>query len=182
MRTTMLLAVVLLLLSGIPLMANQSLLECYNEAEGNGEYDKYIELDPAIEYYGDLSMYNCGNICIIGNGARIYADPDDANPILITFAATHLDIQNCVFIGGIGSIYMTANASGEIKNCTMVGTTNAAIRTYVIGSSNQVYIYDNIIVDCYDGLICNEYERPSYIGYNTVYDCTRYRYAEYCEG
>ena len=61
-------------------------------------------------------------------------------------------------------------------------TTSAGIRSYTIGTPNQLYIYDNIIIDCYDGLICNEPEHPFYIGYNTVYTATRYRYAEFCEG
>ncbi len=182
MRIYALLVVIILLFGSIQAAAYQSLQECYDEASGNGEYDKYVVLDPDIEYYGDLSLYNQGDVCIEGNGARIYADPDDPNPILITCAATNLDISHCIFIEGIGAIYLAANASGDIRNCTMVGMTQAAIRSYSIGENNQVHIYDNIIYGCYDGLICNEFEMPSYIGYNTVYDCTRHRYAEFCEG
>ncbi len=181
MKRIVLSAILLLLFGSIPLMAQVSLQQCYNEAEPNAGYDKYIELDPAMEYYGDLSLYNAGDICIMGNGAKIVVDPDDSNPILITVAATHLDIQNCVFIGGIGAIYCTANASGDIHNNTMVNHSSAAIHTYAIGGTNQLYIYDNIITGCYDGILCIEDQIPSYFGFNTVYDCTRYRYAEYCD-
>ena len=182
MRSALLLAVVFLLLLCLPVAAQESLREWYEQAGPNGEYDKFVELDPAMEYYGDLSLYDVGNICIMGNGAKILADPDDQNPILIGVAACRIDIQNCLFIGGMGAIYIAVNSSGTIKNNTIIGTYNTAIRTYTIGDDNELYIYDNIIIDSYDGLICNEYEQPSYLGYNTTYNCTRYRYAEFCEG
>jgi hypothetical protein len=169
-----------LLLGFAPCMAYQSLQEVFDQATGQGEYDKYIELNPYMEYLGDLGIPTGYNVCIMGNGARIFSR--NAYMVHVTVSAARLDIQNCVFIGGGGAVYLALGAAGTIKNNTIIGCSSAGIRTYTIGEDNEVYIYDNIITDCYDGVFCNEDEHPDYLGYNTVYNVGRYRYAEICPG
>jgi hypothetical protein len=171
---------VIMLLIFTPCFAYQSLQEVFDQATGQGEYDKYLELDPTVEYLGDLHLNSSGDVCIMGNGARIFSR--NTYMISIAVSGSRLDIQNCVFIGGGGAIYFSTNVAGTIKNNTIIGCTSSGIRTYSIGASNQLYIYDNILADCYDGIFCNEDEHPVYLGYNTVYNATRYRYAENCPG
>ena len=178
MRLIMLLTVIMLLLGGVPCMAYESLQQLFNEADSYGEYDRYIVLDPDTEYSGDLRIMAGHSVCVVGNGARIYAQSN--NLIQVGVYSSRLDIQNCVMIGGLGGIYFGTNASGTICNNTITGCSESGIRLFAIGSYNQDYVYDNIITDCYYGLFCNELERPSYLGYNTVYDIYSYRYAEFC--
>jgi hypothetical protein len=172
--------VVVLLFGVMPCLAYQSLQEVYDQAGGQDGYDKYIELDPTIEYLGDLNIAEDGKICIMGHGAKVF--PQSDYNIHIGVSRSWLDIQNCVFIGGGGAVYIGLDGSGTVKNNTIVGCLNAGIRTYSIGITNDVVIYDNIIIDCYDGFFCNEEEHPDYLGYNTVFNAERYRYVEFCSG
>lgn len=167
-------------LSIMPLLAYESLQDVYNEASGNGQYDKYIELNPDIEYLGDLRISAGHNVFLDGHGARIYAEGD--NFINIGISLSTLDIQNCVIIGGLGGIYLSVQAAGTIKNVTITGCREAGIRTYAVGSANNIAIYDNIMTDCLYGFFCNEEEHPQYLGQNTIYGMVSYRYAEFCPG
>ena len=75
---------------------------------------------------------------------------------------------------------MGIQASGTIKNLTILGCVEAGIRTYSVGSPNEIAVYDNIITDCLYGFFCNEDEHPQYLGDNTVYNTVSYRYAHFC--
>lgn len=174
------LAGLICLLAVIPAAAYQSLQELYAAAEGYGQYDKYIELDPQVEYLGDLRISPGHIVFVDGHGAIIHGEGD--NLINVGVSASTLNIQNCLFLGGLGGVYMGAQASGTIKNNTIIGCQEAGIRTYTIGSDNSVAVYDNIIIECLYGFFCNEYERPQYLGYNTVFNTQSHRYAEFCPG
>lgn len=174
-----LLAIAFILLLGvIPLMAYESLQDVYLAASGNGDYDKYIELNPDIEYLGDLRISAGHNVFLDGHGALIHGEGD--NFVNIGVSLSTLDIQNCVIVGGLGGIYMGVQASGTIKNLTILGCVEAGIRTYSVGSPNEIAVYDNIITDCLYGFFCNEDEHPQYLGDNTVYNTVSYRYAHFC--
>jgi len=170
----------IILIACLPAFAYQSLQQIFLEADGQNGYDKYIELDPDIEYLGDLRIGGGLNIYLDGNGAYIYAQ--SSSTLQIGVNGSKLDIQNCVLIGGLSGIYSVNEGSGTFKNNTIVGCTDAGIRVLYPNSVIGNYIYDNIITDCTDGLYCVEGEHPQYIGYNIVYDVARYRYAEFCPG
>jgi hypothetical protein len=180
MKKVMLFAAAFLLLGSLPGLADQSLQELYNQADGQGIYDRYIELNPDLEYIGDLRIMSGHSVCVMGNGAKIFGQGN--NLIQVGVFGSRLDIQNCVMIGGLGGVYFSTGASGTIKNNTITCCAEAGIRTYTIGSANNVDVYDNIITDCYYGFFCNETEHPSYLGYNTIFNTISHRYAEFCPG
>ena len=66
MRNTILTAIIVLLLGAIPCLAYQSLQELFNQAQPNGEYDKYIVLDSETEYLGDLRIMSGYDVCVVG--------------------------------------------------------------------------------------------------------------------
>jgi len=179
MRKLFLLFIVLLTAGGSPAFAYQILWEVYQDAPAFGDYDAYIELDPAIEYEGPLNIVGGVNVYINGNGAIIHGNSGVSVGVANN---SNLDIENCVIVGGIGGIYVGPAGSGTINNNTITGMSDAGIRTYYPNHSAGVFIINNIITDCYYGFIGIEYELPEYIGYNTVYDAWHYRYAEFCPG
>jgi hypothetical protein len=178
MNKMLLIVVSFILVACLPAFAYQSLQQIFLEADGQGEYDKYIELDPDIEYLGDLRIEPGFNVYLDGNGAYIYAQ--SGSMLQIGVRGSKLDIQNCVMIGGLCGIYSVNEGSGTFKNNTIIGCTDAGIKSLYPNSVAGCYIYDNIITDCMDGLYCVEGEHPQYIGYNTIYNVSRYRYAEFC--
>ena len=175
----LLISVVLtVLITGAPVLAYQSLQEIYLAADGRDGYDKYIELDPDIEYLGDLRILAGLNVYLDGNGAIVHAQ--NSNLIHIGVNGSNLDIQNCVLIGGLGGIYFINGSSGTIMNNTVTGCSDAGVKVITPAYSPGTYVYDNIITDCFYGFYCNEGERPHYLGFNTVYNAGRYRYAQFC--
>jgi len=177
MKGKILLIISIILITGLPVFAYQSLQQIFLAADGQGSYDKYIELDPDIEYLGDLRITGGLDVYLDGNGAYIYAQ--NSSMIQIGVNGSKLDIQECVLIGGICGIYSVNGGSGTYKNNTITGCTDAGIKVLnpIIADS---HIYDNIITECTDGFYCVEYEHPQYLGYNTIYNMSRYRYAEFC--
>jgi len=169
----------MLLLFMVPAFAQQSLQEIYEAAEPMGDYDKYVELDPDTEYIGDLRISAAINVCIIGNGAIIYGRPYRMS-VGVFFG--RLDISGCIVSGGGSGIYYSTQASGTIFNNTVVGCDQHGIATIYQDEDIGVEIWNNIIIDCHYGFYCIEEHHPSYLGYNTVYNSTLYRYAELCPG
>jgi hypothetical protein len=170
--------IAVIVMASSPAMAYQSLQAIFLEADGQGGYDRYIELDPDIEYLGDLRISPGLNVYLNGNGAKIYAQNN--NLIQVGVTASNLDIQNCVFIGGLTGLYYVNEASGTINNNTITGCIDAGIKIMYPNHISGTYVYDNIITDCCYGFYCVEGEHPQYLGYNTVYSIVRYRYAEFC--
>ena len=159
--------------------AYRSLQEIYDDAVGNGDYDKYIELDPAEEYDGDLSIFDGMNVFIDGNGAIIHGQEYYAS---ISVYSSNLDIQNCVLVGGFAGIYISNLSSGTIVSNTIDGCVSAAIKTYYIDHDAGTYIWDNIITNCDFGIFIIEEEHPEYIAFNNIYNIEEFPYAEYCPG
>ena len=180
MNKILLLITSFILVACLPAFAYQSLQQIFLDADGQDGYDKYIELDPDVEYLGDLRILGGLDVYLDGNGAYIYAQ--SGVMLQISVSGSKLDIQNCVLIGGLCGIYSVNYGSGTFKNNTIVGCTDAGIKSLYPNSTAGCYIYDNIIMDCIDGLYCVHGERPQYIGYNTIYNVSRYRYAEFCPG
>ncbi|MCD6162978.1 MAG: right-handed parallel beta-helix repeat-containing protein [candidate division Zixibacteria bacterium] len=179
MKKTLLIIIMMLLMGNIPAIAYQSLWEVYDEAGGSGEYDKWLDLDPSIEYLGNLNITTGLNVYINGHGALIHGR---INTGAICVSGSHLDIENCVIIDGHAGLYIGSGSSAIIKNNTITGMTDSGIRTFYIGIGANTQIYDNIITDCYYGYFGIENEIPGYIGFNTVYNTISYRYAEFCPG
>ena len=177
-KTSMITILVLVLALGVPALAYQSLYEVYQDAGGYGNYDKWIDLDPTVEYLGNLNI-NGVAVYINGHGAIIHGRVS-TGAICVTNAT--LDIENCIFVEGGAGIYLGNGSAGEIHNNVMTGMTDSGIRSYYIGANNNVNIWDNIITDCNYGFFGIEGELPQYIAYNTVFNATTYRYAEYCPG
>jgi len=168
-----------ILLSTSASLAYQSLQEVYENSEGMGVYDKYLCLDPDIEYLGDLEISDGVNVRIDGNGALIFGPDDD---IAINVNEASLDISHCVVVGGSCGIYFGQGSSGNIFNNTVIGGFNYGIGVSYPDMERGVYVWDNIIVDSFFGFYCVEEYHPKYLGYNTVYNSGRYRYVEFCPG
>lgn len=160
-----------------PVMAYQSLQELYELAQPQGEYDKYIELDPFTEYLGDLRVLQDESVRLIGNGAIIHGRPYNMS-ISVIFG--RLDISGCVLVDGGYGIYYSTLSSGNIFCNTVAGCTEYGISTVYQDVTEGVNIWDNIVTDCRYGFYCVDTYHPNYLGYNTIWNITIYRYAEFC--
>ena len=172
-------AIALILTVYVPAFAYQSLQEVYDSAEGNGLYDKYVQLDPNIEYLGDLSISESIKVRIDGKGAIIFGIDEE---VAVNIHYADLNISNCVIVGGSCGIFFGAGASGDIYCNTITGSTFSGIAVVYPNLEAGVEVWDNIITESFYGLYCVEDYHPRYIGYNTVYDTESFRYAELCPG
>jgi len=179
MLRTLLNAVLLLIILASPVLAYESLQALYEQTEPQGEYDRYIELDPQIEYLGDLHIAVAENVRLVGNGAIIHGRPYNIS-IGVFFGA--LDVSNCVVIGGGYGIYYSTNASGSAFNNTVTGCSEYGISTIYHNDQIGVEIWNNIVTDCFYGFYCIEDHYPACLDYNTIYNTTSFRYAEMCPG
>jgi len=157
----------------------QSLQEVFDQAGPYQDYDKYIELDPLVEYEGDLQIFNGLDVYINGNGAVIYGQPSQ---LAIGVYSSNLDIEYCVIIGGYGGIYIGNLSSGNIINNTITGCGEAGIRTYYIDRDKETRIWNNIITDCDYGIFGVEEELPDYVAYNDIFNIMEMPYAQFCPG
>ena len=172
-------SILILAISIAPAFAYQSLQEIYEAAGPWGDYDKYLELDPEIEYLGDMHVSEAISVMVIGNGAIIHGRPYN---ISIGAFFGRLDVTGCIVIGGGYGIYYSTDASGNVFNNTVVGCSEYGISTIYQDEDYGVHVWNNIITDCFHGFYCIEYHYPEYLGYNTIYGVTGYRYAEFCVG
>jgi len=157
----------------------QSLQEIFDNSGPCYGYDRYMVLDPTIEYEGDLDLWTGESVRIIGNGAKIFGN-DSTNAIKVY--GTGLDISGCVFIGGENALFYMMNAYGKAFNNTVIGADTCGMRTYYRSEDPGVEFYNNIIVDCYYAIGAVEYNLPGYIGYNILYSSIELDYAMYCPG
>ena len=160
-----------------PALAYQSLQAIFDQAEGNGEYDKYIELNRGTEYHGDLAIPPGLDVYIDGNGAVIWGLDSHRD---IQVLASRLDISECVIIGGNYGVYYDTMSTGSINNNTIVGCNYSGVATMYQDTNVGVEMWDNIIFESYLGLFCIEGMRPNYIGFNTIYGTESHRYGELC--
>lgn len=160
-----------------PAAAYQSLQALYDTAQPQNGYDKYIELDPAIEYEGDLLINSPDKICLMGNGAKIFGRP---YLMSVSVVYAHLDILECTFIGGGYGIYYVLDSYGSISNNTIINCSEQGIATIYFDEDRGLEIFNNIITGSNYGFLCIENHHPSYLGFNTIWDAGTYRYAEQC--
>ena len=177
MKKLLMSAAAVLLLSSMPAIAYQSLQEVFDQASGNGEYDKYLELDQAVEYLGDLIVPYDLNACIEGNGALIHGR---VNNIAIKVFNSHLDISNCIILNGLFGIFYDTLSTGSINSNTVSGCDSAGIVVFYHTSQVNVEVWDNIIVECNYGFLCIEDLYPNFLGFNTIYNAGTFRYGEFC--
>ena len=176
LKAKILITSILVLSICAPVYAYESLQEVFNDAEPSGDYAKYIELDPQVEYFGDLYIDQQMMVYIDGNGAIIHGS--DSMAVFISFG--DLTITNCVIVGGQYGIYFGLNSSGKVYSNTIYQSGTCGISANYQNMDKGVEVWDNIINDCAYGFTCIEEYHPAYIGYNTVYDARVYRYAEWC--
>jgi len=163
--------------------AYQSLQQVYDNAGPGGGYDKLLELDPAEEYGGDLSIPPGVTVCIRGNGAKIIGLSFSDQAIRVY--GSGLDIDHCVFVGretGVNGIYFDSNSYGQVTNNTIVDFNNAGIKIYYYNVSGGLTIENSIITGCYYGLYCEEDYHPTYVAYNDTWGNIGLNYAHYCPG
>lgn len=179
MKTIAIIAFAAVMLCALPAFAYQSLQELYNQAGPSGVYDKYIELDPAAEYQGDLRISEAISARLVGNGALIHGAP---NNMAIGVWLGRLDISGCIISGAAYGIYYTTNATGDVYNNTVTDCSQYGIAAIYTDNEAGFNVWNNIITDCYLGFYCIEEYHPLFLGYNTVYGTTSHRYAEFCPG
>jgi hypothetical protein len=158
---------------------NQSLMEAYDRASSYGRYSKYLELDTAFAYDGDLVIPSGQNVFIDGGGALIFGIETDAS--IRVGENSNLDILNCVIVGGQGGILFDSLVSGTISNNTIVGCREAGISAQLGYRNNLTFIWSNIITACLFGIYCVD-SIPAYVAYNDIFDIDSLRYALYCPG
>ena len=95
-----------------------TLQEAFNEAGPNGDYEKYLILEPNQTYTGGVGIYE-GDVLIDCQGSIV--DLQEQNGIWVyadeNYLAT-LDIQYCNIInGGYYGLSYSGIASGTITNC-----------------------------------------------------------------
>ncbi|MBD3168410.1 MAG: hypothetical protein GF307_02930 [candidate division Zixibacteria bacterium] len=163
-----------------PSFAYQSLQEVFDNAGPGQGYDIYIELDPEIEYLGDLYIYDGEVVRIVGNGARIHVTPTRQG-IVVDFST--LDISGCVFIGGLFNLYYGYNSQGRIFNNTFYSPDSlASIGVDYTDWFTDIEIYNNIISGAPYGILATEDNIPEFIDYNIVYNSDFEHYAYICPG
>jgi len=160
-----------------PVFGYESLQELYEQAGSQGEYDKYLELDPETEYEGDLRVNGDIDVCLIGNGAVIYGIP---NTVAVGVWGSHLDISGCVIVDAAYGIFYSTNSSGEIRGNTIDNCSEWGISVIYPDMQAGVTVWDNIVTNSYYGFYCVEYFHPVYLGYNTIHSTNSYRYCELC--
>jgi hypothetical protein len=180
MRTTLkirpLLLVILTLALSLPAYGYQSLQEVFDNAGPNGDYQKYMELDPGVEYLGDLYISDQMMVYLNGNGALIHGGDE----MSIFVSGADMTLFNCVIVGGKIGIQFWSNASGIIFSNTISRTDSIGIDVSFPNLDKGVEVYDNIITDTDYGFTCVEEYRPVYLDFNTVYNTDVMRYAEWC--
>ena len=170
-------SIISLLLISSSAQAYESLQSVYNQAEGNSEYDKYIDLDPEIEYLGDLFIDSGTSTYINGHGAIIHGTTGTR---AVWVYASHLDISYCIISGGQNGIHFDTLSSGSIHNNTVVDCDSIGITVYFHDYNQGVEVWDNIVVGGMYGFIRLEEWPTNYLGHNTVYEPSVYRYGDYC--
>jgi len=171
-----LLLIILTFMISLPAYGYVSLQEVYDAAGPNGDYDKFIVLDPSVEYFGDLYISDQLMVYLNGNGALIHS----CDSMAIFVSGADLTIFNCVIIGGQYGIQFWSNSSGLIFSNTVTGCDSTGIAVSFPNLDKGVEVYDNIITDCAYGFTCIEDFRPAYLDFNTVYNTSIFRYAEWC--
>ena len=162
-----------------PALAYESLQQVYDNAGPMGEYDKYIELDPATGYLGDLVIATGLHTYINGHGAIIHGEPG-ARAVWVF--ASSLDIANCIIVGGMNGIHYDTLSAGSIHNNTVVGCDSIGIVVFYHDYNQGAEVWDNIIVGGMYGFIRLEGWPLNYMDYNTIYNSSIYRYGDYCPG
>jgi len=174
------LAVLIVLASFVlesPVFSYESLMDAYNQASGYGRYTKYIELDSTLQYTGDLMIPSDQNVYINGHGAIIFNPPDI--PSIYVGINSNLDIERCVFVGGLMALNFAQIAGGTINNNTIVGCREQSI--YCDGGYNkgQLFIWSNIICDAMFAVYCID-TIPVYMDYNDIFGIDSIDYALFC--
>jgi hypothetical protein len=159
--------------------AYESLQSVYDQAGSNGDYDKYIELNPETDYLGDLIINTGLNVYINGHGAVIYGT--SGNRAIWVYASS-LDLSHCIIVGGQNGIHYDTLSSGTIHNNTVVNCDSIGITVYYHDYSQGCEVWDNIVVGGMYGYIRFDQWPANYLGYNTVYNSGIYRYGDYCPG
>ena len=157
-----------------------SLQEAFNQAGPNGNYEKYLVLEPNQIYTGGLGIYkgdifiDCkGSIIDLQeqNGIWVYADED--------YPAT-LDIQYCNIINGAyyGLSY-SGISSGSITNCNFYNN-NIGVKPF---DYSEIHIENcNFVNNITYGLgIISEYPIVT-INYSNSWGCENGDYWENCPG
>ena len=141
-------------------------------------YDKYLVLNPANTYTGELEVDTGKDSCIKGNGAVIHLD--NSGKIGAESGGTKLDIDHAV-IHGNGSgygVHVKTGAKANINFCT--------IDNLYFG----VYVWDNSTVTVKNSIITNNflygvgYEETTNVSitYVDAWNNGQGNYGEYCEG
>ena len=155
----------------------ESLMEAYNQASESGRYTKFIELDSTLQYTGDLMIPSDQNVYINGHGAIIFNPPDI--PSIYVGINSNLDIERCIFVGGLMALNFAQIAGGTVNNNTIVGCREQSI--YCDGGYDyqQLYLWSNIICDAMFAVYCID-TIPAYIDYNDVFAIDSIDYALFC--
>jgi len=159
--------------------AYESLQDAYNMAgrSPNGQYDKYLVLNPEIEYMGNLFITNADSVKIVGNGAIIHGGYGISSVYVIQ---TFIDISGCVLVDGAYGFYLANSTRGRLYNNTIFNHNEAGIYYANYYQMDSLYIWNNVIQRCSYGFMCIEDFRPFYIGFNTIWNGEGYRYVEKC--
>lgn len=152
----------------------ESLQYAYNMAQPAMGYDKYVQLDPDLEYQGDLVIESAGRIRIDGGGAKIFPSYMLQS---IKVENSTLDISGCVFIMNMNSITYGIGSDGKIFQNTIYGNDHSGIYIREHNPDPGIEIYDNIIANCENGIMVAPYYYAEYIAYNIVFNSNAYNYA-----
>jgi len=118
-----------------------NLQDLYNACGPANGYDKYLELDPMVDYEGRLTVDSGVMTAIKGNGAQV-----DLGPYGYIFAEgedTVLDIDHVVIYGNDGApgIYYEAASTGTVDSCTVDGCQSGVLAWIdtVVSIKNSVF-------------------------------------------
>tara|TARA_Y100000817_G_C16755668_1_gene499201 strand:+ start:266 stop:781 length:516 start_codon:yes stop_codon:yes gene_type:complete len=137
---------ILLLLLIITNLFSITLQEAYDNALPEGDYDKYVLLEPNSIYTGGLGIFegniyiNCnGSIIDLeeGNGIWVYADENYPSSLEIEFCT----ITNSLYYG----LSFGGNSIGSVKNCNLINT-NFGVKLF---DESNVEILNSIFTSNY---------------------------------
>jgi hypothetical protein len=152
--------------------------DAYDACGPAGGYDKYLELNPGLNYTGNLTADTAKDSYIKGNGAEIYIDA--YGKILADGSSTKLDMDHVV-INGHGSgngVNYSNGAKGIINFCTI---NNFMDGLYVWGVSDAT-LKNSIVTNNSRYAVAKEDIASVRISYVDVWGNSEGNYYQFCNG
>ncbi|UCE27646.1 MAG: hypothetical protein JSW52_02525 [Candidatus Coatesbacteria bacterium] len=152
--------------------------DAYDACGPANGYDKYLVLNPATTYTGELTVDTGKDSCIKGNGAVIHLDNNGR--ITASGSGTELDIDHTVIYGnGSGQgVRVDTGAKAAIDFCT-IDNLNFGV---LVWDNSTTYVKNSITTNHNGYGVGYEDTANVNISYTDSWNNGQGNYGKYCEG